>query len=98
MSDTIKILFDIDPSDKYKHYTDNKDFYGTPEFYKAYQNWRKSKKGDSAADELLKGVFNDMSQTAINQLDKAIKEQIDNSVMKGLDNAMKQLGSSISVK
>jgi hypothetical protein len=34
---TINVQVDIDNKDsKYKYYQDNKEFYGTPEYFKAY--------------------------------------------------------------
>jgi hypothetical protein len=80
--ETINIQIDLADS-KYKYYQNNKDFYGTPEYYKAYWNWRKSKSGEyEPLESLVTGAAESVFHAigAVRAIDRAMRKTIDNAV------------------
>ena len=78
---TIHIRLEIsDFQDKYKNLVADESFYSSPEFYKAYTNYRKSKKGDI-----------DPLDIVANTLGRAAHDVFLHSVFrKSIDNMVKQ--------
>lgn len=85
--ETIKFEIDIkEPQNKYKHITDNKDFYSSSELFEAYQNYRKSKRGDY---DLLTGMINGAVDNGFNAISHTFNKSFDEAVRKAIDKAVK---------
>lgn len=87
MANIITVLFQIDNNNKYNNIIQDEGFYSSPEYYKAYSNYRKNKSGDMDALEMfVDGIGNG----AANTLKYALGLPLDKRLRKELDNAVKE--------
>ena len=93
---TIQIDFNsMDGNGRYKYYTDREDFYSSPEFFKAYQNYRKGRNGGDNYDPLKDKVEIGV-RSVHNAIQAALRGPIDKEVIQALNKAMDDFGRSLS--
>lgn len=86
MANIITILFQMDDSNKYKNIIQDEGYYSSPEYYKAYSNYRKNKGGDMDA----LGMFVDsIGNSAANALKYGLGLPLDRTLSKLIDNEVK---------
>jgi len=88
--ETIRLQFDFDElfNNKYKNIINDKKTYSTPEYFKAYWNYRKSK--GNATEELLENLVTGIVDSGINAIRQTINKQFDKKARKTIDEAVKE--------
>ena len=96
LSNPITIQFDfsaMSKSGRYKYYTDREDFYSSPEFFKAYQNYRKGTDGNSY--DPLESIIEIGVRSVRNALEAALRKSIDKDVIQVLNKAITDFARSL---
>lgn len=76
---------------RFKNITDKEDFYGTPEYFKAYQNWRKN---HNLSEDLLTDLATSAVASGFNAVRHVFSQSFNKAAEKAINDAVKDIVKS----